>query len=122
MTIRKQPRTLSTQLLYYPNNSWEKVRTRGLGLVKYRNDRVFEQIVSIGSLYADARRWERTLRFDAVRLKGTGSRGAVHKRTLDPVSSPVRSYRAGEVLCNHHATGISILGSLSSNPRRSDST
>jgi hypothetical protein len=40
------------------------------------------------------------LRFDAVRLKGTGPEGAVHKRTLEAVSSPTRSYRAGEVLCN----------------------
>lgn len=44
------------------------------------------------------------MRFDAVRLKGTGSQGAVHKRTLEAISSPARSCRAGEVLCNHHWT------------------
>jgi hypothetical protein len=44
------------------------------------------------------------LKFDAVRLKGTGPDGAVHKRTLEAVSSAARSYRAREVLCNQHWT------------------
>jgi hypothetical protein len=44
------------------------------------------------------------LRFDAVRLKGTGPDGAVHQRTLEPVTSAVRSYRAREVLCNQYWT------------------
>jgi hypothetical protein len=44
------------------------------------------------------------LRFDAVRLKGTGPDGAVHKRILEPLTSAARSFRAGEVLCNHHWT------------------
>jgi hypothetical protein len=44
------------------------------------------------------------LSFDAVRLKGTGPDGAVHKRTLEPVTSAARSYRAREVLCNQYWT------------------
>ena len=44
------------------------------------------------------------MRFAAVRLKALGPRGTVHKRTIEPIASGVRSYRAGEVLCNHNWT------------------
>ena len=42
------------------------------------------------------------MKYEAVRKKSTHGLGAVHKRTLEPLTSAVRAYAAGEVLCNHH--------------------
>jgi hypothetical protein len=37
-------------------------------------------------------------------LKGSGSEGVVHKRTLEAVTSPALSYSAGEILCSIELT------------------